>query len=558
MTEAMPFLRKAILLSYDPRPFGRGFSLPKRKLFHRALVGLDHLLERVARTAFGIGPPLQLLQVFFGAVAGENPDVQPHGAVLFRGDEDFVDKGVDKLLGNGALPGAFFRGFQSGADFFHVCPELPAGLLLFPEFRQFRLRRLDFLVALGGHALEVRIGNTVHRRQLQQLAFLFQRYFNGRLGRLHLLFQIAVRGHGAVHPLVFLQHGGGDVPGIPEHVKKQGDDFAFVNREGVAGVLSVVDFPGADPFAVSVALLVPGFPPIIRGAAVGAEELAGQEVCVVADTLAVFHVLAAAAKDGVGLFPQFLGNNGRDDLAAFVLEHDPFFRRQEFLLFGEHIHHLDLVPHIIALVFGIGNHIGHGGMGNFFTVQVPVALVPEQGFNLLHGVFAGGVKLEQFPHHGGLVLVDDQALILLAVAENPVVAQHHAVFDGLLVAEFYPAGQFSQLILGDGGHDGQPQLRVLVEGIDVVVLEKDADPVAQKLAGKLDGVQGIAGETGDFLGNYQVKFVLGRVVDHAVEVFPAFGGDAGQALVDIPGHKGPGDVFLDEILVILNLVAQGV
>ena len=25
MTEAMPFLQKAILLSYDPRPFGRGF-----------------------------------------------------------------------------------------------------------------------------------------------------------------------------------------------------------------------------------------------------------------------------------------------------------------------------------------------------------------------------------------------------------------------------------------------------------------------------------------------------------------------------------------------------
>lgn len=25
MTEAMPFLRKIILLSYDPRPFGDGF-----------------------------------------------------------------------------------------------------------------------------------------------------------------------------------------------------------------------------------------------------------------------------------------------------------------------------------------------------------------------------------------------------------------------------------------------------------------------------------------------------------------------------------------------------
>ena len=27
MTEAMPFLQKTILLSYDPRPFGKGFFI---------------------------------------------------------------------------------------------------------------------------------------------------------------------------------------------------------------------------------------------------------------------------------------------------------------------------------------------------------------------------------------------------------------------------------------------------------------------------------------------------------------------------------------------------
>ena len=32
MTEAMPFLQKAILLSYDPRPFRRGpFCVPARQ-----------------------------------------------------------------------------------------------------------------------------------------------------------------------------------------------------------------------------------------------------------------------------------------------------------------------------------------------------------------------------------------------------------------------------------------------------------------------------------------------------------------------------------------------
>ncbi len=39
MTEAMPFLQKAILLSYDPRPFGRG-GLPF--LFYRAKYPFSH------------------------------------------------------------------------------------------------------------------------------------------------------------------------------------------------------------------------------------------------------------------------------------------------------------------------------------------------------------------------------------------------------------------------------------------------------------------------------------------------------------------------------------
>jgi hypothetical protein len=33
MTEAMPFLQKAILLSYDPRPFGAGFFIATQKSF---------------------------------------------------------------------------------------------------------------------------------------------------------------------------------------------------------------------------------------------------------------------------------------------------------------------------------------------------------------------------------------------------------------------------------------------------------------------------------------------------------------------------------------------
>ena len=45
MTEAMPFLQKTILLSYDPRPFDRGVFLPRKKgsgaVRCRASIGKD-------------------------------------------------------------------------------------------------------------------------------------------------------------------------------------------------------------------------------------------------------------------------------------------------------------------------------------------------------------------------------------------------------------------------------------------------------------------------------------------------------------------------------------
>ena len=81
----------------------------------------------------------------------------------------------------------------------------------------------------------------------------------------YLLFRIAVTGHAAVPPLVFLDHGGGSLPGVPEHFKEH---VLFKNGEGVAA---------------------------------GAVELAGEQIGVAADALPVFHVLASAKQYGVGL-----------------------------------------------------------------------------------------------------------------------------------------------------------------------------------------------------------------------------------------------------------------
>ena len=48
MTEAMPFLQKTILLSYDPRPFGKGF-FPKKLLPSGGFCAKMHLISGKAR-----------------------------------------------------------------------------------------------------------------------------------------------------------------------------------------------------------------------------------------------------------------------------------------------------------------------------------------------------------------------------------------------------------------------------------------------------------------------------------------------------------------------------
>ena len=340
--------------------------------------------------------------------------------------------------------------------------------------------------------------------------------------------------------------------------KMQRDQFRFVDGDGRAALPAVVDLAGADPLGISPAPLVHGIAAVVGPCAVGAEQLARQQIGVVADALTVLDVLAAPAQHGVGPLPHLLGNDGRDDLARFVLEHHPFLRREELLLLGEHVHHLDLVADIVALVLGVGDHARHGGVGDLLAIVVAVALFPEEVFQLLHGILVGGVQLEQFPHHHCLFLVDDQPPVALCIAENAAVAQHHALFDGLLMAEFHAGGELAQLVLGYGGHDGQAQFRILVQRIDVVVLEKDAHARGEELAGVLDGVQRVAGEAGDLLGDDKVELPRLRIVHHAVEVFAAPGGNAGQALVDVARHERPGGIFADEVFIIADLVAQRV
>ena len=153
---------------------------------------------------------------------------------------------------------------------------------------------------------------------------------------------------------------------------------------------------------------------------------------------------------------------------------------------------------------------------------------------------------------------NDKAAIFFGISKNPAVAQNDLVPDGLLMTEFHTGTELSQFILGDGGHDGQAKFGIFIQGVDIVVLEENTHTVTQQLAGILDGIQGITGKAGNFLGNHKIELVLCGILNHPVEILTLFRGDTGKTFVNVAGNKRPVLVSFDQILVVSDLIAQRV
>ncbi len=126
------------------------------------------------------------------------------------------------------------------------------------------------------------------------------------------------------------------------------------------------------------------------------------------------------------------------------------------------------------------------------------------------------------------------------------------------MAEFDAARKLAQLVLRDAGHDGKAQLGVLVERVDVVVLEKNADACGEQLARVPDAVERVARETGDLLGEDEVEFVVLRVLYHALKVVALARRHTGKTFVDIAVNEDPRRIAADEIAVVADLVVERV
>ena len=77
--------------------------------------------------------------------------------------------------------------------------------------------------------------------------------------------------------------------------------------------------------------------------------------------------------------------------------------------------------------------------------------------------------------------------------------------------------------LGEGTGEGDSQLTVLLQRIDVFLLEDDCDAKLFERPDIVEAVHRIAGEAGDRFGQDDIDFLLAAVPDHPHEVLTLLG-----------------------------------
>ena len=127
-----------------------------------------------------------------------------------------------------------------------------------------------------------------------------------------------------------------------------------------------------------------------------------------------------------------------------------------------------------------------------------------------------------------------------------------------LLAPFDPLRGPSTFLLGNGGHDSQPQLRITVQGVDVVIHKDNAHTQLLQFPGIGDAVQRISGETGYFLGHNQIQFSVLGAGNHPVKSLSLFCSGSGQPFICKHLEKLPILMALDVLAEIALLALKGI
>ena len=165
--------------------------------------------------------------------------------------------------------------------------------------------------------------------------------------------------------------------------------------------------------------------------------------------------------------------------------------------------------------------------------------------------------MENMPHYFRAFFVDVHFAAMHIVAQHTA-PEHHALLHAAFLSPFDALGCFAAFLLRDGGHDGEPKLRIGIKGVDVVVHKDHANAVPPQFTGITHAVQRISCKTGDLLRDNKVDLAPFCRIDHAVERFTLFRVGARDTLIRKHFHQLPFGLPLDVLAKIPLLAFKGI
>lgn len=157
------------------------------------------------------------------------------------------------------------------------------------------------------------------------------------------------------------------------------------------------------------------------------------------------------------------------------------------------------------------------------------------------------------PDDFGLLRLDDQMVVLPAVAVNREASVGDTLLETLSGAPFHVLREAPDFLLCEGSQQGQHDLAVTAEGIDAFLLEPNLDAQFLQVPDGLQQVNSVSGKAGDALGEDDVYLPGLAVVEHPLELLSAGRLGAGHRIVRIDACVLPFGIALNQIAIIADL-----
>ena len=227
--------------------------------------------------------------------------------------------------------------------------------------------------------------------------------------------------------------------------------------------------------------------------------------------------------------------------------------------FGKKIHREGLLQQRVALVFLVGQN-------GFHRAARPPLLSARRGYPLLcQQLRDAGWRLPvqkqavDLPHGLRFLFIHHRRSVLAPVVaqEAPVGHGHLAVRDAPAPAPGHVLRNAAAFFLGKAGHDGDHQLSLAVQSIDVLLFKRDPDPFFLQLPDGGQAVHRVPGEAADAFCNNPVDLPSQRIRDQPVKALPTGGGGGRNTVIRIQARVFPLRVVPDQAAVIVALGLEG-